>query len=211
METAVINIKGEKIGKCELSELLFGQKPQKHFLYEVITAHLANQRAGSADTKTRAEVSGGGRKPWKQKGTGRARQGSTRSPIWRHGGVTFGPHPHSFRKEMTLNKRRLALAQSLSAKYAEGNLLVVDKFELANPKTREICAVLKKLEGGRKPLLVSMRSSANVEIASRNVQGLSNRRPAELNAYEVLNCSRIIMTTEALENLGGLWAGKEKK
>jgi large subunit ribosomal protein L4 len=211
METAVVNLKGEKIGKCELSEVLFGQKPEPHFLYEVVTAHLANQRAGSADTKSKAEVSGGGKKPWKQKHTGRARAGSNRSPLWRHGGVTFGPHPHSFRRETTINKRRLALAQALSAKYAEGNLIVVDKFDIANPKTKEICAVLKKLEAGRKPMLVSLRSSANVELAVRNVPGLSNIRPTELNAYEVLNSTRIIITKDAMDKLGGLWAGKEQK
>ncbi|MDD2772644.1 MAG: 50S ribosomal protein L4 [Elusimicrobiales bacterium] len=208
METAVLNIKGETIGKCELPETLFGHKPEPHFLYEVVTAHLANLRAGNASSKTRSEISGGGKKPWKQKHTGRSRQGSTRSPLWRKGGVVFGPRPHSFRREMPQAKRRLALAQALSAKFAEGGMVIVDKFDIAQPKTKELVAVLRSFTAGRKPLLVSMRENKNVETASRNIRGVSNARPSELNAYDVLNSSKVIMTRAALDNLGGLWSGK---
>ncbi|MFA5162656.1 MAG: 50S ribosomal protein L4 [Elusimicrobiales bacterium] len=211
METTLVNIKGEKVGSCPLSETLFGHKPDAHFLYEAVTSYLANQREGTAHAKRRSEVSGGGRKPWKQKHTGRARHGSTRSPIWRKGGVVFGPQPRSFRREFPLGKRRLALAQSLSAKFAEGGLVVVDKFDIPEPKTQELAAVLRALGAGRKPLLVTMRSSANVEKAARNLAGLSNCRPAELNAYAVLNSGKIIITRDALESLSGLWSGKEAK
>ena len=142
METKVLDIKGKEIGTCALPDSLFAVKANPTFLHEVITAFLANQRSGTADTKTRSEVSGTGKKPWKQKGTGRARQGSLRAPQFRHGGVAFGPTPHSFRQYLPVAKRRAAVAQSLSAKFAEGNIVVLDSLTIKEPKTKAFAEVL---------------------------------------------------------------------
>lgn len=197
METTVLNAQGKEAGKCDLPEGLFGLKADKHLLHEAVTAYLANQRRGCACTKTRSEVSGGGRKPWKQKGTGRARQGSTRSPIWRHGGVTFGPKPRSYRQELPVAKRRLALAHALSAKLAGGYVVVLDKLSISKPKTAELYEVLLALNAGKKPLLVST-PDAKVSQAAKNVPGLVCCRPGDLNAYTVLRGSRIIITKDSL-------------
>ena len=138
METKLLNIQGKEQGKVNLPEALFGVKPNPTFLHEVITAFLANQRSGTADVKTRAEVSGTGKKPWKQKGTGRARHGSMRSPIWRHGGVAFGPTPHSFRIDLPVAKRRLALAHALSSKYNSDSIIILDNFDIKEAKTKSL-------------------------------------------------------------------------
>jgi len=202
METPVLNAQGEKVGSCELAQTLFGLKPKADFLYEYVTAYMANQRSGTACVKTRAEVSGGGKKPWKQKHTGRARHGSTRSPIWRKGGVTFGPRPHSFRREMPAAKRQLALAQSLSEKYAQGNVLVLDKLELSAGKTKELAAVLAALKAGKKTLLITF-GSENVSRAASNLSGLCLRQPCDLNAYAVLRSEKVVFTKDALEKFAG--------
>lgn len=204
MQIEVLNKEGKKVGSCELPEALFGQKPEPHFLHEVVTAYLANQRSGTHSTKTRGEVSGGGKKPWKQKHTGRARQGSNRSPIWRHGGITFGPKPHSYRQELTETKKRLALAQALSAKYSEGNIVVVDAFGVDKPKTAIMSAVLETLKGGRRPLLVNSAVDKAMKTAGKNIQGLHLCLAGDLNAYTVLNASRVIITKDATEKLAAI-------
>ena len=183
-----------------MPEALFGKKPNPTFLHEVITAFLANQRAGSADVKTRSEVSGTGKKPWKQKGTGRARHGSMRSPIWRHGGVAFGPTPRSFRQDLPAAKRRLALAQALTAKLNSDSVVVLDNFDVKEPKTKAVAQVLNTLDAGKTPLIVSL-ADANLEKAGRNIAGVLQMLPADLNAYVVLNCSKVIFTKEALEKM----------
>ena len=200
METKLLNTKGQEVGKVNLPESLFGVKPNPTFLHEVITAFLSNQRSGTADVKTRAEVSGTGKKPWKQKGTGRARHGSMRSPIWRHGGVAFGPTPRSFRIDLPAAKRRLALAQALTSKYTSDNVLVLEKFDLKDAKTKAVAEVLKTLEAGKKPLLVTSKD-AKLDLASRNIAGLNKMVPTDLNAYVVLNSTKVIFTKEAIEKL----------
>ncbi len=200
METKLLNTKGQEVGKINLPETLFGVKPNPTFLHEVITAFLSNQRSGTADVKTRAEVSGTGKKPWKQKGTGRARHGSMRSPIWRHGGVAFGPTPRSFRIDLPAAKRRLALAQALTSKYTSDNVLVLEKFDLKEAKTKAVAEVLKTLEAGKKPLLVTSKD-AKLDLASRNIAGLNKMVPTDLNAYVVLNSTKVIFTKEAIEKL----------
>ncbi len=200
METKLLNTKGQEVGKINLPEALFGVKPNPTFLHEVITAFLSNQRSGTADVKTRAEVSGTGKKPWKQKGTGRARHGSMRSPIWRHGGVAFGPTPRSFRIDLPAAKRKLALAQALTSKYTSDNVLVLEKFDLKDAKTKAVAEVLKTLEAGKKPLLVTSKD-AKLDLASRNIAGLNKMVPTDLNAYVVLNSTKVIFTKEAIEKL----------
>ncbi len=209
METKVLDIKGKEQGTIALPESLFAVKPNPTFLHEVVTAFLANQRSGTADVKTRSEVSGTGKKPWKQKGTGRARQGSLRAPQFRHGGVAFGPTPHSFRQELPVAKRRAAVAQSLSAKFAEGNIVVLDSLTLKEPKTKDFAAVLDVLSAGRKPLVLA-NIDETTRLASRNVTGLTQMAPQDANAYAVLNSSKVILTKEAVETLAKTFVKEAK-
>jgi len=211
METKVFNIQGAEEGKISLPESLFSAKPKATFLHEVITASLANKRRGTADVKTRAEVSGTGKKPWKQKHTGRARHGSMRSPIWRKGGVAFGPTPHSRRQDLPAQKRRAALLQALSAKYAEGNVVVLNDSGVNETKTKTFAAALKKIEAGRKPLvLTTANTDEKVFMSARNICGLSLVTATDINAYIVLNSSKVIITKDALESLKTAFAKEAK-
>lgn len=199
METAILNIKGDKVGTYKLPEHIFGQKANPNFLHEVVTAYLANQRCGNAKTKTRSEISGGGKKPWKQKGMGRARHGSTRSPIWTGGGVVFGPVPRSYRQELPVAKRRKALRQALSAKFADGSLVVIDNISVKEAKTKELASILKNLSAQRKPLIITASRDEKVYLAGRNISGLNNVGPEGLNAYLVLNSGKLLLTKDAAD------------
>ena len=201
METKVLDIKGKEKGTCSLPDSLFGVKANPTFLHEVVTAYLANQRRGTADTKTRSEVSGTGKKPWKQKGTGRARQGSLRAVQFRHGGIAFGPTPHSYRQYLPVAKRRMALAMALSSKLAEGNLVVLDSLKLKEPKTKAFADIMTVLSAGRKPLVMDNFSDENAALACRNIAGLTHMAAQDINAYVVLNSSKVILTQDAVEKL----------
>ncbi|MBI5209198.1 MAG: 50S ribosomal protein L4 [Elusimicrobia bacterium] len=205
METALLNVKGEEIAKLSLREDVFGLKPRPAFLHEAVTAVLANQRTWSAHTKTRSEVSGGGKKPWKQKHTGRARAGSSRSPLWRHGGVTFGPRAGKVRVEMPRQKARLALAQALSARLQAGELSFVDSLSCEDGKTKVAAAMLKGLGCTRKTLLVLDRPNAMLSRACRNIPGVVIVMSGDLNVYSAMNCRKLVMTKAALEALLSRW------
>ncbi len=205
METKLLNMKGEEVGKIDLPEKAFGVKPDPSFLHEVTTIFLTNQRSGTAHVKTRAEVSGGGAKPWKQKGTGRARAGSNRSPIWRKGGVAFGPRQHSYRLGIPRAKCRKALAQALSARAADGSLRVVEKLALDGAKTRQVAEFLQALKADKRSLLVIEQSDPTLSRAARNIKGLSIMLASDLNAYRVLACRNIILTRGAIEKLAPRW------
>ena len=209
METKVLDIKGKELGSINLPDSLFGVKANPTFLHEVITAFLANQRSGTADVKTRAEVSGTGKKPWKQKGTGRARQGSLRAPQFRHGGVAFGPTPHSFRQDLPVAKRRAAVAQSLSAKFAEGNIVVLNNLAFKEAKTKAFADMLNVLAAGRKPLVLADLDNTT-RLASRNIAGLTQLAPKDTNAYAVLNSSKVILTKEAVDTLAKTFVKEAK-
>ena len=209
METKVLDIKGKEQGSINLPDNLFAVKPNPTFLHEVITAFLANQRSGTADVKTRAEVSGTGKKPWKQKGTGRARQGSLRAPQFRHGGVAFGPTPHSFRQDLPVAKRRAAVAQSLSAKFAEGSIVVLDNLTFKEAKTKAFADMLNVLSAGRKPLVLADLDNTT-RLASRNIAGLTQLAPKDTNAYAVLNSSKVILTKEAVDTLAKTFVKEAK-
>ena len=195
METKVLDIKGKEKGTCALPESLFAVKANPTFLHEVVTAFLANQRS---------------KNPWKQKGPGRARQGSLRAPQFRHGGVAFGPTPHSYRQELPVAKRRLALAMALSTKLSEGNLVVLEDLKVSEPKTKAFAAVLETLSAGRKPLLLGNFADANTKLAGRNIAGLTHLLPEDINAYVVLNSTKVIMTKEALEKISATFAKEAK-
>lgn len=197
-KVAVYNKEGATVGEITLSDAVFGAEVNPGLLHEVVQMYLANQRQGTHDTKTRAEISGGGRKPWRQKGTGRARQGSTRAPHWRHGGVVFGPHPRAYGWNMPKKARRVALRQALSSKLANGELIVVDSFELEAPKTREVAVLLKNLSAQGKAFIVTAAESTNVYKSARNIPGVRANAARNLNVYEVLAAGKLVLTKDAV-------------
>ncbi len=197
-KVAVYNKEGATVGEITLSDAVFGAEVNPGLLHEAVQMYLANQRQGTHDTKTRAEVAGGGRKPWRQKGTGRARQGSIRAPHWRHGGVVFGPHPRDYGWTMPKKARRAALRQALSSKVANGELIVLDSFDLEAPKTKEVAALLKALGATRKPFLVTADYNVNVYKSARNIPGVNVNEVRNLNVYEVLNSEKLILTKDAV-------------
>jgi large subunit ribosomal protein L4 len=204
MKTSVYNQTGEVIGEIELNSKIFDVKPNSHLLAEAVRIHRSNSRQGTSNTKTRGEVSGGGKKPWKQKGTGRARAGSTRSPIWRHGGVTFGPRANQ-NWELKMNKKAKtqALFMSLSDKAKENQLIIVDQIALENPKTKEFVKLLSGLKGkiknlGKKQMLVMPKKDDKLSRSSKNIQSVNGVLANSLNILDVLKADSIILLKESL-------------
>lgn len=197
----VYDMQGRKVGDIELSEEVFGQRPDPALLHQVITMYQANRRAGTASTKTRAEVRGGGRKPWRQKGTGRARHGSIRSPLWRGGGGVFGPKPRDYSYSVPKKVRRAAIRQALSSRVLTGNVRVIDRLHLDEPRTQVIARMLAALGIRGSALLVTSEPDANVVKSVRNLPGVSAMFAAGINAYEVLAHEQLVMTLGAVEKL----------
>jgi len=194
----VHNLSGEQSGEVTLSAEVFEQSPNAALIHQVMLAELANRRRGTACTKTRGEVRGGGRKPWRQKGTGRARVGSRRSPIWTGGGIVHGPRPRSYQQATPRKMREQALRIALSARCEAGEITVVQDLRLQDAKTRELVRLLAPLELPKRALLVLAESDASVELAARNLAGISVALPEELSAYQVLHCHRVVLTQSAL-------------
>jgi len=212
METKLLNLTGKEIGKYELPEFLFNIKPDPYFLHEAVKYYLANKHRGTASTKTRGEISGGGKKPWKQKGTGRARAGSNRSPVWRKGGIVFGPRPHSYRQDMSGVKRRAALIDALSAKQAAGDILMLENFDLKDVKTKSLGELYKTLGlDGKRVLFVMDKPEKNFLKASRNIPRAGWSLAANLNAYEVLHHGRLLFTVSGMTALVSNLSPKEAK
>lgn len=203
METTVYNAKGQESGKINLPDI-FETKVSPALIHEVTVAYLANQRSGTHSTKTRGEVSGGGNKPWKQKGTGNARSGSNRSPLWRKGGIIFGPRPHGYHQNISQQKKQQALGAALTLKAKENNILVVDGLSIDEPKTKKMMALLKnfKIDGGS-VLAVIDKIDNNIKIASRNIPWLLITESRNLTAYHVLQSKKTIFTTAAIQQLKG--------
>ncbi|HEY8346867.1 MAG TPA: 50S ribosomal protein L4 [Symbiobacteriaceae bacterium] len=197
-KVAVYNKEGATVGEITLSDAVFGAEVNVGLMHEAVQMYLANQRQGTADTKTRAEVSGGGRKPWRQKGTGRARQGSIRAPHWRHGGIVFGPHPRDYGWRMPKKARRAALRSALSAKVAAGDLIVLDELQMEKPKTKEIVALLKNLNASSKAFIVTADYDPVVYLSARNIPGVNVNEARNLNVYDVLNAGKLVMTRDAV-------------
>lgn len=195
----VLNIKGEKVGDITLNENVWGIEPNDAVLYDALRLTRNNQRQGTADTKTRDEVSGGGKKPWKQKGTGRARQGSIRAPHWVGGGVVFGPHPRSFAIKMNRKERRLALKSALSYKVIESELIVLDKFDIETPKTKEALTVLSNLNVNKKILIVVDELTDNLILATRNIKEVVLLGADEINTYDIIAADNMIITESAIK------------
>ncbi len=198
-KVAVYDMQGQSVGELELSDKVFAATINESLMHQAVVMYLANQRRGTAATKTRAAVRGGGRKPWRQKGTGRARHGSIRSPIWVGGGVAFGPQPRNYRLSMPKKARRQALRSALSSKVASGELIVLDELQFNEPKTRNMMGVLRNLEVEGKALVVTGDGARNVYLSARNIPGVTTSRAIDLNVYGVLNNNRLIMTKEAVK------------
>ena len=188
---------GKQIGEVELSEAIFGIEPNQYVVHDVVKNHLANCRQGTQSALTRAEVSGGGRKPWRQKGTGHARQGSTRAPQWTHGGIVFAPKPRSYRYTLNKKVKRLALKSVLSAKAAEGNVLVVDDMTLPEVKTKNVAAFLSAV-GASKALMVTNEVNENVVKSARNIPGVETSPARLINVYDILKAKQLIVDKAAL-------------
>ena len=196
----VYNLAGDQTGTLEVNDAVFGIEPNKVVLHEVLTAELAAARQGTASTKTRAMVRGGGRKPFKQKGTGRARQGSIRAPHMVGGGVTFGPHPRSYEKKVNKKVRNLALRSALSAKVAAGNVLVLDYDGIETPKTKVIVNLVNKVDAKQKQLfvVVDLIKDYNLYLSARNLGSITFLKPNEIGVYWLLKQEKVILTKEAL-------------
>jgi large subunit ribosomal protein L4 len=202
VETILLNVQGEEIGKQKLSGRIFEQPVKKTLLWESIKNLLNNQRRGTAKAKTRAEIRGGGKKPWRQKGIGWARHGSIRSPIWRKGGVVFGPKPRDYYSKLPQKKRLGALMISLSAKAGENRVVIIEDIKLDQPKTKIVCNILKTAKLDEKKLLIGVDSlSSNLKLATRNIPKVNLRRAVDVNAYDVMSADYVLLTKKALENL----------
>ncbi len=205
MELPVRNLTGETVGHIQVSDELLGVPLNEAVVHQALLRHLANQRTGTHQTKTRGEVSGGGKKPWPQKGTGRARVGSTRSPLWRHGGVVFGPHPRSYRQQMPRKMRRLALRCLLSAKASEEKLIIVENLNV-QPKTREMSRTLTTLGVQRSALVVTPEASRDVKLAIGNLPGFKAMAASYLNVADLMNHDYLVITVDAIRRAEQLWA-----
>ena len=197
--TTVYNMAGEALEKLELSEQVFGVTPNVAVLHQVVTAQLVNRRQGNASTKTRSEVAGGGRKPYKQKGTGRARQGSTRAPQFRHGGVVFGPRPHEYHQDVPKKMRRLAIKSALSDKVANEQLIVLRDLTLESPRTKEMLEILANLPvNGKRILMMLSKRDENIVLSTRNIPSAKVQHVASINVVELLKHDCVIMSKETV-------------
>ena len=207
MPTAVLyNMQGSKVGEFELSAALFGAEVNKSVLHETVVNYLANQRQGTQSTKTRTEVSGGGAKPFRQKGTGRARQGSTRAPQWIKGGVALGPKPRDYSYTINKKVKKLAMVSALSAKAAEDCVLVIENLKMEEIKTKAIADMLKAMGVDSKALIVTNEMEKNVYLSARNIAGVKASYVGMLNVYDVLNHDKFIVAKDAIAKLEEVYA-----
>ena len=206
LQTNVYDMSGKLVGEIELSEAVFGITPNESVVHDVVKNHLANKRQGTQSALTRAEVSGGGRKPWRQKGTGRARQGSTRAPQWTHGGIVFAPKPRSYSVGLNKKAKRLALKSVLSAKAAEQAVVVIDEIKMDAPKTADFAKFLKAVGCETKTLVVTAAADVNVVKSGRNISGCEVTFANLLNTYDVLNADKLVVDKAALQKIEEVFA-----
>ena len=202
----VLNMAGNEVGEITLSDVIFGAKVNGAVLHAAVRAYLMNQRQGTQSTLTRTEVSGGGKKPWRQKGTGRARQGSTRAPQWTHGGVALGPKPRDYRVTLNKKTKRAALYSALSAKVAEGNLVVVDEIKCPEFKTKTVVNMLNALGADKKALIVLPEVDKTVIKSGANIPGVVTALYNTINVYDILNADKFIISKAAVEKLEEVFA-----
>lgn len=203
---AMYNMSGESVGTIDLSDVVFGQEVNKVALHEVIKNYLANQRQGTQSTKTRTEVSGGGKKPWRQKGTGRARQGSTRAPQWMGGGIALGPKPRDYRYTINKKLRKLAFKSALSSKVEDSTIVVVDNIELEAIKTKTIADMIAKLPVEGSALIVTADKNEMVYRSAKNIEGVSTTFVGQMNVYELLKYEYMVVTKDAVAKIEEVYA-----
>jgi len=202
LEVRILNSKGKDLGSLSLDASVFDGKVNISLIHQAVVAYLANKRSGLAKTKTRGDVSGGGVKPWRQKGTGRARVGSIRSPLWRGGGVTFGPQPHSFRKDLPKKMKTLALKSALNAKVNDQEVLILKDLKLDSHKTKEFATIVSNLNlGNTKVRLVVSELTDNIKLATRNLNNVLLAKAKDVNTIEVVDCKKLVFTEEALREI----------
>ena len=202
----VYNIEGKKVSTLELNDNVFGIKPNEKIVHSVLVNYMANQRQGTSNTKTRAEVSGGGRKPWKQKGTGRARQGSTRAPQWIKGGIALGPKPRDYRYTINKKERRLAIKSVLSSKVLENNLVVLDNLQFEEIKTKQMVNTLANLKVEGKTLVVLPEKNLNVQKSAKNIENVKTTLVNTINVYDLLKYNKLVLTVDSVKGLEEVYA-----
>ena len=202
----VYNIEGKKVSDLELNEGIFGVEPNEAVVHSVLVNYMANQRQGTQSTKTRSEVSGGGRKPWKQKGTGRARQGSIRATQWIKGGIALGPKPRSYKYTVNKKERRLAIKSMLSSKVIENEIIVLDAIPFNEIKTKNMANVLNNLKVEGKTLIVLPEKNENVQKSARNIEGIKTSLVNTINAYDLLKYKKLILTVDAVKKIEEVYA-----
>lgn len=202
----VYNMSGSQVGEIELAESIFGIEPHMHVLHEAVVMQQASRRRGTHDVKNRSEVAGGGRKPWRQKGTGRARQGSIRSPQWVGGGTVFGPTPRSYSYKLPKKVRRLALKSALSSKFKDGSIVVVDALTFDVPKTKEMIKVLSNLNVSKKALIVSVERDQNIERSASNIPGVKVVSATGVNVLDLLKHNHLVITKDAVAKVEEVFA-----
>lgn len=205
-KVSVLDMNGKNVGEIELADFIFGVEVNETLLHSAVVAYLANQRQGTQSALTRAEVRGGGIKPWRQKGTGRARQGSIRAPQWTHGGVAFAPKPRDYRLALNKKQKRLALKSALSAKVAEGSLIVLDSIQLDAIKTKPVAAMLQAIGADAKTLIVSADVDKNLVLSARNLAGVKTTIASVLNVYDILKYDKVVVTRDAVAKIEEVYA-----
>ena len=203
---SVLDMAGKKVSDIELKDSIFNIEPNMSAMHLVVVSYLANQRQGTQSTKTRSEVSGGGKKPWRQKGTGRARQGSTRSPQWYHGGIALGPKPRTYGIDVNKKVRRLAMKSALSSKVAADEMIVLDSIKLDAIKTKEMAKMFAALEANKKVLVVLPENNEVVYKSIRNIEGAKVSTVNTLNVYDILNCDKIVVLKDAVTKIEEVYA-----
>ena len=203
---AVLDMAGKKVGDIELNDAIFGIEPNATVMHQMVINYLANQRQGTQSALTRSEVSGGGKKPWRQKGTGHARQGSIRSPQWRHGGVVFAPKPRSYRFSVNKKVRRLAMKSAFSSKVLDNDVIVLDSLNMDEYKTKTIADMLNALGADKKALIVMSQMDEKVVKSANNIKGVKTALVNTLNVYDILNSGKLIMIKDAVKNIEEVYA-----
>lgn len=202
----VVDMKGKKVGTVDLNDAIFGIEPNEPVMHQMVVSYLANQRQGTQSALTRSEVSGGGKKPWRQKGTGRARQGSTRAPQWTHGGVVFAPKPRSYSFSVNKKVKRLAMKSALSAKTADSELIVVDAIALDEYKTKVMVEMLSAIGADKKALIVLPEVDKKVIKSASNIKGVKTAQVNELNVYDILNADKLVIVKDAVSKIEEVYA-----
>lgn len=202
----VVDMKGKKVGTVDLADAVFAIEPNEAVMHQMVVSYLANQRQGTQSTLTRSEVSGGGKKPWRQKGTGRARQGSTRAPQWTHGGVVFAPKPRNYSFSVNKKVKRLAMKSALSSKAADSEIIVVDKIALDEYKTKAVVEMLSAVKADKKALIVLPEVDKKVIKSASNIKGVKTAQVNELNVYDILNADKLVIVKDAVSKIEEVYA-----